>query len=207
VDGEGEGHSGQAVVVFNLGHGGSKRTRRPEALLLWLGLPSEARGTGEGGKAVERCGVCGGVRGPFIAAERRTVDAVQRAPAVVRARRRPVEGCGYAAGCSGDRAGKVGWRGALGCVRGLGPAVNGLGRRTACASWRGRGVHGLVLVRAVGAAGNQRVRESEGGHGATRCGAATSDARRDMATCAKPPLSPASPRRLRPPYGLISGAS
>ena len=73
------------------------------------------------------------------------MDAVQRAPAAVRARRRPVEGCGYAAGCLGNKVGKEGRRGALGGVRALGPAVDGLGRRTACAAWRGRGVLGLVL--------------------------------------------------------------
>ena len=78
--------------------------------------------------------------GGFIVAGRRTVDAVQRAPAAVRARRRPVEGCGYAAGCLGNKVGKVGWRGALGRVRVLGPAANGLGRHTVCAAWRGRGV-------------------------------------------------------------------
>ena len=91
------------------------------------------------------------------------MDAVQRAPAAVRARRRPVEGCGYAAGCLGSKVGKVWLRGARAGARALGPAVSTLGRRTACAAWRGRGVLGLVLVRAAGARGDQETRESEGG--------------------------------------------
>jgi hypothetical protein len=70
-------------------------------------------------KAVERCGVCGGARGLFIAAERRTVDAVQRAPAVVRARRRPVEGAATlldARGAQRARWGGVARSGTLGRV-------------------------------------------------------------------------------------------
>ena len=61
---------------------------------------------------VARCGGEEGHGGHFIAAGRRTVDAVQRAPAVVRARRRPVERCGYVAGRSGNRLDKEGRRGA-----------------------------------------------------------------------------------------------
>ena len=129
------------------------------------------------------------------------------APVAVLGRRRPVEGCGYAAGWLGNKVGKEGLRGVLGCARALGPAVSALGRRTACATWRGRGVLGLVLVRAAGARGDQEARESEGGHGAERCGAATSDDRRDMATCTWPLLSPASPRRLRPPFGSLRRAA
>ena len=82
------------------------------------------------------------------------MDAVQRAPAAVLARRRPVEGGVGVAGCPGNRAGKEGRRGALGSARALGPAVSVLGRRAACTAWRGRGAVGgcwCVLLLCEGA--------------------------------------------------------
>ena len=61
--------------------------------------------------------------------------------------------------------GKEGRRGAVGSARAHGPAVSMLGRRTACASWRGRGVHGLVPGCAAGARGGREARKEGGGPG------------------------------------------
>ena len=93
------------------------------------------------------------------------------APVAGLGRRRPVEGRSWVAGCLGDQTGKAGRRGALGCVRGHGPAVGVLGRRTACASWLGRGAHGLVLVCCAGSRGSRGARKGRGAwHGrARRC--------------------------------------
>ena len=78
---------------------------------------------------------------------------------------------------------------------------------------RARAAHGVhVLARArrarAGAgvlcwlAREQRGEEGKGGQGTGERGVATSDARRDTATCARPWLSPACIRRLRPPFCL-----
>ena len=140
-----------------------------------------------------------GARGcPFIADGRRTVDAVQRAPVAVLARRRPVEGVARLRGARGTIWARRGGVARAARARRGGPAVSALGRCTTCMAWRGRGVLGIVLgaVRLREGAGRHGRR---GGHGAAHCGAATTAARRDMATCARPRLSPAAPPLPRPP--------
>ena len=79
------------------------------------------------------------------------------APVAVRGRRRPVEGRGYAAGLSGDQAGKVERRGVLGCVRGE------AGRPRARSGGARRARHGSGAARS-GRAGASccRAREPEG---------------------------------------------
>ena len=78
---------------------------------------------------------------------------------------------------------------------------------------RARAAHGVhVLARPrraragagvlCGLAREQRGEAERGGPGTGERGVATSDARRDTATCARPWLSPASRRRLRPPFRL-----
>ena len=172
----------------------------PRLRSLGPGLLAVHKGEGSGvrGKRQWRCGEKCRARAAFYSGRAAHGGRGAGAPVAVLGRRRPVEGAGWVAGLSGDRAGKVERRGALGCVRVLGPAVGVLGRCTACASWRGRGVHGLVLVCAAGAGGDQGVRESEGGGTArpARRGV-VADTVPTTATCARPWLSPTPPRRLR----------
>ena len=169
---EGEGCRGLAAVVVYLGHGELEETTggrsfaaaAPPSWRCSRGRRSEGKGWW--------CGVEEGrARGGFYSG--RVAHGGRGAGAIVAGlgRRRPVEGHGWVAGLPGDRAGKAGRRGALGRARAHGPAVGVLGRRTACTSWCGRGVHGRVPVCCAGLRGSREARKEGGArHGrARRC--------------------------------------